>query len=186
MIPLYILGMLLRYGPQHGYQIKKMISEQLSDFTDIKLPAIYYHLEKMEAGGLITAQAVKEGVRPEKRVYAISEAGVERFQQLLRRTLDLQYRPSFEVDSALFFSDYTDDAEFLLALECHVSNLNDSLQRIASHRQEVVPNLPSPMRSSADLIFAHHELHYQAERSWAERAIQILKEDTSHDKTEGD
>ena len=38
MIPLYILGFLLRYGPQHGYQIKKLISEQMADFTSIKLP----------------------------------------------------------------------------------------------------------------------------------------------------
>ena len=58
MIPLYILGMLLRYGPQHGYQIKKLLAEQLADFTDIKLPTIYYHLEKMEASGLITAEQV--------------------------------------------------------------------------------------------------------------------------------
>ena len=31
MIPLYILGLLLRFGPQHGYQIKKLLEEQLED-----------------------------------------------------------------------------------------------------------------------------------------------------------
>ena len=35
MIPLYILGLLLRFGPQHGYQIKKLLEEQLEDFTQI-------------------------------------------------------------------------------------------------------------------------------------------------------
>ena len=45
MIPLYILGLLLRFGPQHGYQIKKLLEEQLEDFTQIKLPTVYYHLE---------------------------------------------------------------------------------------------------------------------------------------------
>ena len=79
MIPLYILGMLLRYGPQHGYQIKKMLMEQMADFTDIKLPTIYYHLDKMEAAGLITARNVKEGVRPEKRVYHVSDQGNRHF-----------------------------------------------------------------------------------------------------------
>jgi DNA-binding PadR family transcriptional regulator len=66
MIPLYILGLLQRFGPQHGYQIKKIIAEQLSDFTQIKLPTIYYHLEKMEADALLTASCEKAGSRPEK------------------------------------------------------------------------------------------------------------------------
>uniref|UniRef100_UPI000AEE63EC PadR family transcriptional regulator n=1 Tax=Clostridium sp. NkU-1 TaxID=1095009 RepID=UPI000AEE63EC len=66
MIPLYILGLLQRYGPQHGYQIKKIIAEQLSDFTQIKLPTIYYHLEKMETDGLLSANREKSGSRPEK------------------------------------------------------------------------------------------------------------------------
>jgi len=50
-----ILGLLQRFGPQHGYYIKKLISEELADFTQIKLPTIYYHLEKMNADGLLFA-----------------------------------------------------------------------------------------------------------------------------------
>jgi DNA-binding PadR family transcriptional regulator len=61
MIPFYILGLLQRFGPQHGYQLKKIIGEQLSDFTQIKLPTIYYHLEKMEADGLLAANSEKPG-----------------------------------------------------------------------------------------------------------------------------
>ena len=53
MIPLYILGLLLRFGPQHGYQIKKLLEDQLGDFTQIKLPTVNYHLEKMEAADII-------------------------------------------------------------------------------------------------------------------------------------
>ena len=30
MIPLYILGLLLRFGPQHGYQIKKLLEYKQS------------------------------------------------------------------------------------------------------------------------------------------------------------
>lgn len=75
MIPLYILGLLLRFGPQHGYQIKKLLEEQLEDFTQIKLPTVYYHLEKMEAAGLIEAHRYRQGARPEKTVYRVSDAG---------------------------------------------------------------------------------------------------------------
>ena len=66
IIPFYILGLLQRFGPQHGYQIKKIISEQLADFTQIKLPVIYYHLEKMTQDELISPDCEKNGNRPEK------------------------------------------------------------------------------------------------------------------------
>lgn len=184
MIPLYILGMLLRFGPQHGYQIKKLIGEQLADFTDIKLPTIYYHLEKMEAAGYIGSESVKDGARPEKMVYHISESGKDHFKQLLYRTLDISYRPSFEVDSALFFSDYIDRSDFLDALEQHVRNLNESLARIDEHKKETLPFLPRDMQISANLIFEHHIRHYQAEIDWAEQAISSIKEEKTYDESQ--
>lgn len=176
MIPLYILGMLLRFGPQHGYQIRKLLSDQLADFTDIKLPTIYYHLEKMEQAGYLVAQNEKEGLRPERRVYAISQVGKERFQKLLDGVLELAYRPVFEADSALFFSDYLDGKAFTQALGQHVQRLQASIKRILQHRSEVLPQLPPEMRGSAGLIFEHHLLHYQAEMQWAESAITQMEE----------
>ncbi|HWQ73066.1 MAG TPA: PadR family transcriptional regulator [Desulfitobacteriaceae bacterium] len=80
-------GLLLRFGSQHGYQIKKLIEEQLEDFTQIKLPTVYYHLEKMEAAGLVTAHRDKQGTRPEKTVYQVSSAGTDKFRELLLQTL---------------------------------------------------------------------------------------------------
>jgi DNA-binding PadR family transcriptional regulator len=68
MVPVYILGLLLRFGPQHGYQIKKLVSEYLSDFTQIKLSLIYFHLEKMHKDGLLQAVQDKNTNRPKKTV----------------------------------------------------------------------------------------------------------------------
>ena len=175
MIPLYILGFLLRYGPQHGYQLKKLLAEQMADFTDIKLPTIYYHLEKLEAAGLITAREDREGSRPEKRIYAVAPAGEERFRQLLSQTLELEYRPTFDVDAALYFSDHVEPVDFLAALQGHAANLRESLTRLREHREQVLLCIPAGMRTSAELIISHHELHYQAELDWAGQAIEKLE-----------
>ncbi len=78
-IPFYILGLLQRFGPQHGYQIKKIIAEQLADFTQIKLPTIYYHLERMAADGLLSANLEKDSRRPEKTTYTITGKGKTAF-----------------------------------------------------------------------------------------------------------
>ena len=94
MVPLYILGLLQRFGPQHGYQIKKILAEQLTDFTQIKLPTIYYHLVKMKEDGLLSASSEQPGGRPTKTVYAITEKGIDGFQSMLTALLDFNYRPS--------------------------------------------------------------------------------------------
>lgn len=175
MIPLYIFGLLLRFGPQHGYQIKKLIEEQLADFTQIKLPTIYYHLEKMEASGLLFSQIDQEGARPEKKVYHISEKGNSAFQTLLHQELNIQYRPNFNVDAVFYFSDHLSQQEIIDSIKNHLEKLRKSLEQINEHRACTMPYLPNEMRPFAEIIFEHHTLHYQAEITWAERSMKVLK-----------
>lgn len=137
MIPLYILGLLLRFGPQHGYQIKKLLAEQLEDFTQIKLPTIYYHLEKMEEAGMIISQNAKEGTRPEKKVYHVSESGCKRFRELLYRTIDIEYRPTFDVDAAFYFSDHIDIEDIIKSLQRHFERLEKCYR---AHRRTQTAN----------------------------------------------
>lgn len=173
MIPLYILGMLFRYGPRHGYQIKKMIGEQLADFTEIKLPTIYYHLEKMETAGYITAEAVKDGERPERRVYQISDSGRGHFQSLLYNALEFNYRPTFEADSVLFFSECVERESVAAALYKYREKLSSSLEHIEEHRSQVIPYLPQEMQGAAALIFEHHLMHMQTELAWSDKALAL-------------
>lgn len=174
MIPLYILGLLLRFGPQHGYQIKKMIEEQLADFTQIKLPTIYYHLDKLEAACFVYSQTDQEGTRPEKKVYGISENGINEFKTLLNRELNIQYRPTFNADALFYFSDHISEPELLEGLNSHLEQLQQSLKRIDEHRSFTVSLLPDEMKPYADIIFEHHVLHYQAEIMWTEKSIQNI------------
>lgn len=182
MIPLYILGMLLRFGPQHGYQIKKLLEEQLADFTRIKLPNVYYHLEKMEAAGFVTARRDKQGTRPEKTVYQLSDKGADQFRGLLLQTLAIEYRPTFDVDAAFYFSDALEGGALTASLEGHIANLRRILGVLETHRREVLAHIPAPYETCADIIFEHHMLHYRAELAWAEQSLNRLKEAASHGK----
>ncbi len=180
MIPLYILGLLLRFGPQHGYQIKKLMEEQLEDFTQIKLPTVYYHLEKMEAVGLITAQRDKQGIRPEKTVYHVSSAGTDKFRELLLQTLQIEYRPTFDIDGTLYFSDTIESGALADSLSRHAANLKLILFRLQTHQEETLNHIPETYRTSADIIFQHHIQHYKAELAWAEQSLNRLKEDDAN------
>ena len=175
IIPLYILGLLQRFGPQHGYQIKKIIAEQLSDFTQIKLPTIYYHLEKMEKDGLLLANSEKPGSRPERRIYSVTEKGLKTFQVKLNSLLDFEYSPSFPSDGAFYFVEHLDNETISEHLRSYIEKLNYEITKMHDHKNEVLKMIPDDMHVIAKIIFSHHELHYQAERNWAVEAWNELK-----------
>jgi DNA-binding PadR family transcriptional regulator len=184
MIPLYILGLLLRFGPQHGYQIKKLIAEQLEDFTQIKLPTVYYHLEKMEAAGLILASRDQQGSRPEKTVYQVNSTGEDKFKELLHQSLQINYHPSFDIDGTFYFSDSLNHNALQDSLRQHIANLKKTLDVLAIHSNETLTHIPEDYKTSANIIFNHHIRHYQAELSWAEESLNTLKEAKTHGKNE--
>lgn len=183
MIPLYILGLLQRYGPQHGYQIKKIISEQLSDFTQIKLPTIYYHLEKMAGDKMLSASNEKEGSRPEKTIYSITEKGVEAFQNMLKDLLVFDYRPSFPSDGVFYFSDHLETSNVTIHLNDYIEKLNKIIDLLQIHKNETILFIPEEMKTMANIIFSHHEHHYQAELDWASETLIKLKEEENYVKT---
>lgn len=184
MIPLYILGLLLRFGPQHGYQIKKLLEEQLEDFTQIKLPTVYYHLEKMEAAGLITAHRDKQGARPEKTVYQVSNTGADKFRELLLQTLRIEYRPTFDIDGTFYFSDSLESGALVGSLGRHIANLKRIIGGLEIHQRETLAHIPEQYKTSADIIFEHHILHYRAELVWAEQSLNHLKEAEANGKSQ--
>lgn len=175
IVPLYILGLLQRFGPQHGYQLKKTIAEQLSDFTHIKLPTIYYHLEKMEADGLLLANREKPGSRPEKTVYTISAKGAEAFKHMLTELRDFKYQPTFPTDGVFYFSDDQDTGEIVAHLQTYIHSLTKIIEGIQKHKNETVLFIPDPMKPMVTIIFSHHLRHYQAEFDWANESLDILK-----------
>lgn len=172
--PIYILGFLQRYGPLHGYRLKRLLSDMVSDFTHIKLPTIYYHLEKMEGNGLVSAEREQEGKRPERAVYSITDKGKKEFLSLLSRSLAVDYRPEFEIDAPLFFFDSMEPADIVRSLREREESCAAVLKHLEKHREEVMEFIPPEGRAIADLMFHHHSLHYRAELKWLRDALKEL------------
>src|SRR2546423_11801879 len=70
---------LLMERPMHPYEMKSKMKERGHDqVIKIKGGSIYDTVERLEAGGFIKSQETsREGRRPERTVYAITEAGRE-------------------------------------------------------------------------------------------------------------
>ncbi|MBN2078947.1 MAG: PadR family transcriptional regulator [Spirochaetes bacterium] len=166
-VPLYILGFLERHGPLHGYMLKKLIAERVADFAHIKLPTIYYHLEKMRGEGLVSAKKEQEGKRPERSVYAITQKGKKKLREYLRGAMASIHLYEFMFDAPIFFLEFVDREELLQSIDHQVSELTRLMRHIEEHREETLPLVPEPYRIVVKSLFGHHEIHYRAELEWA-------------------
>jgi len=104
---LLFLG-LLKDGPKHGYEIKRLIEDELFRFVGLKIRSIYYPLKKMEKLGLVKKDIGREGKWPEKYVYSLTLKGEKIFDHLITESFLSIERPYFNIDLSLYFLQYVD------------------------------------------------------------------------------
>ncbi len=87
MYELIIFSLLMRF-PTHGYLIAKIINDLIGPYARISNGRLYPLLAKLEAQGLIEVCEEAEQQQRERtsRSYQITEAGRQRFYQLMRDT----------------------------------------------------------------------------------------------------
>jgi len=102
---LLFLG-LLKNGPKHPYEIKKILLDELSSVFQLEIKSIYYPLEKLKRKGLVIRKTCKIGRRPQRYVYELTEKGEIRFKQILKENFLKIERPYFNIDLSLYFLKY--------------------------------------------------------------------------------
>lgn len=174
-IPFYILGLLMRYGPQSGYDLKQIIKREIEDFAKIKLPTIYYHLEKLNDNGYVTYIVDKDGNRPEKQIYSISEKGQTYFQELFKKQLMDETQFEFSFDGILYFKDNISNTELKAILISKKQKLINNLQLLKIHQKQTLNSMKNnEIHFCAEAIFHHHIMHYKAELQWIEYVLKGL------------
>lgn len=74
----YVLLSLLAREPLSGYDMKQQINGRINFFYKINNNQLYPALSKLEAEGLIQLQShERESYRPARKVYKITESGIE-------------------------------------------------------------------------------------------------------------
>jgi len=170
---LVVLG-LLRQGPLHGYELKRVIEEEMGDWTAIPFGSIYFALGKLRDEGSIaeTAQG-REGRRPEKTVYSITGKGREMFLALLRESLGSREVPRFELDQALAFSEALPKEEVAGFFRARVADLEGHRARLKAHEEAQTKSERVPLVAKG--IFLHSELHLEAELAWSKAVLEALE-----------
>lgn len=152
------------------------MEERISDFAKIKLPTIYYHLDKLKEKGYVNDTLDKDGNRPEKLVYNITPSGKEYFDKLFIIQLKESYSPEFPLDGVFYFREKIDNVELENALNNKKQEILAKLEELKRHKSNTLRILQQQGRFSAVAIFDHHIYHLEAELKWLEKTMEGLSQ----------
>ncbi len=162
---LILLGILLD-GKTHGYRLNEYVTHAMDLYADIKKSTVYYTLEKLEKDGYVTHETEREGKRPERRVYQITEKGKSYFLQLLRDNLGEFTRTYFNDDIGIAFMDQFSMPE--------VRNLLEKKRGMAESTLKQFKEVPDH-GGNWHYVISHNIAHLEADLAWIDSILREIE-----------
>lgn len=178
-----ILGWLTT-GPGSGYDLVRQMDLGLSWFWGAAHSQIYPRLKVLEAKGLITSEAVTVGSKLEKRVYTITDSGIDAVTKWASEPPT--YPPNRDNERLrLIFGDHGDLKSLRRHLETHLQHyrsrqesLADFLESLRSRQhpriEQRIADAPTP--AAQELTLAVREMAYGGDMKRAELEIAWAQE----------
>src|SRR6516164_2293319 len=96
---------LLRWRPMHPYEMQRLIRQCHKDeFLDLKRGSLYHAIDRLQRAGLIeVVETSREGQRPERTIYRLTENGEREVFDWLRELLAKPAREPSQFLAALSF-----------------------------------------------------------------------------------
>ncbi len=165
---------LLSEQPRHPYDIQRQIRERHKDFADGKPRALYHAVDQLVRSGAIEpVETFREGNRPERTVYRITDEGRDEFATGL---LELIETPTSEYPSftaAVSFLGYFPAATIIQSLQGRVVALESQVAGLDAGLRVMRGQMRMPR-----LWVIEHEFTRamrQAELDWVQALIEDLQ-----------
>ncbi|MEM6985853.1 MAG: PadR family transcriptional regulator [Pseudomonadota bacterium] len=119
----------LHVSDASGYEIRKTLAEELANFQEVSFGALYPALKKLVDEGLATSRTVVQTGVPDKKVYAITDAGREQFIETLSAApATHQIRSTFLMQ--LVFADVLQPSRLRELMQERLSAFEHDLEKI--------------------------------------------------------
>ncbi|RBQ20675.1 PadR family transcriptional regulator [Spongiactinospora rosea] len=171
---LFVLSILARRGPMHGYQIRQEAKLDRTElWTDIKPGSLYNVLHRMEQVNFVEVVRTERGGggnSPERTVYAITDEG--RAELLIQRDAalrDVRVRPD-PVDLALQYVPDLSEQELRDAIDARRQALLANLAMMQQEHRTARPYLTG----LEPMLFEHNLARLRAEIAWHEALLEEL------------
>jgi DNA-binding PadR family transcriptional regulator len=173
LLALTILA-LLTEQPRHPYEVQQQIRERHKDFAKGKPRALYHAVDQLvQAGAIEPVETNREGKRPERTVYRITDEGREEFFGWLR---DLLENPASEYPAftaAVSFLGYLPSETVVQALQGRIVALTSEIAALDSALRVLLDRWRMPR-----LWVIEHEFTRairQAELEWVQSLLEDLQ-----------
>jgi DNA-binding PadR family transcriptional regulator len=177
-----LLG-LLASKSMHGYEVRQQMKQAAMEYwVDVPQGSVYPALQRMAADGFLEAvEVTRDGKRPTKTVYRITDEGRAEHLRLLRNAWVDPALTGFPVDVALFFVWFLPEEEIAMLLSERIDRLDQRLANLALTRQDnhaaaEIFDLPGPYMEMLSDLSEHAEATLETERVWAERILSRLQQ----------
>jgi DNA-binding PadR family transcriptional regulator len=170
---LVILGLLME-GDSHPYEIKQTMKERaMHHFVKIQDGSLYYAMDQLRKDNLVEAvEVIKDTNRPDKTIYRITEAGKEKFQDLLLRQFEGEKQIVNPIHIALRFARFGDQRRIAAIIKRKVEEQKINLQQMKDLYEEHVPIVS---RSVLHMMRGNYE-HMLTELRWLQRLLKDAEE----------
>ncbi len=143
---------LLRDGPMHGYEMARCFErDDLAEVCPVEQSLLYTYLRNIEDRQLVTWHEVREGKRPPRKVYALTEAGRDAVEQWLHEPVGRMRQVRLEFLLKLYFLHQSDVRAELALLQRQLAVCDDYRERLGERARctEGFPRLVAHSKLSA-------------------------------------
>jgi DNA-binding PadR family transcriptional regulator len=176
--PLALAVMALLYErPMHPYEMVSVMRERgKHESVRLRYSSLYSVVEALQREGLISPlETVREGRRPERTVYGLTEAGRVEFLGWLRELLSEPVKEYTQFAAGLTFLPALPPEEAAALLERRVRRLESEVEGMRSRLGAAVERGVARLF----LVEAEHELVLrEAELSWVRELIREIRDGT--------
>ncbi len=185
----YALLVSLVHEPKSGYDLAKQFDGSVGFFWQATHQQIYRELTKLEQQDLISAQAIAQASRPDKKIFSVTDLGLANLKTWLLQSSDLA-----PVKDEFLVKIY---AGYLVSSEAIVKKIQEHRQlhqrQLATYQeieQQFFSGFPECYAQSSGkfkLLFAYLTLRRgigfeQGWLDWCDEAIAILQNEVQHNQ----
>lgn len=187
LVGLSVLALLLS-GPKHTYEMHRMMVVTRKDFVTGLPRSMYHAVERLEkAELLVPVETVREGSRPERTVYAITDRGREEVQSRVERLLETPDADATLLTAALSFITCLPPHQAADALRTRRDVLAGRIHSVETELAEASKHVPRVLllETEQDLVSLRSQHAWAAELvneietgglTWPTDVIQLGKE----------
>ena len=179
-IRLFILSTFADFGPMHGHMVRNLAEKmKVPLWTDISVGAVYGAMKRLAAEGLLREQrSEREGNRPTRQIYEITDEGRRVLDELRREGLrEVQLKPD-PFDLALTRMDAKTQKQFPAIIAERLKNLRTML----AERKRTNEEVRAHMGPSKQWAMRHGDYRLEAEIAYLTDLLKDAKAIVSEDR----